>query len=73
MKPPGAYRAETYVRHVEFDEDQMVGAAQATFAAAKMRRSVRDFSDRPVPREVIETLIATARRQSAALALRGNV
>ena len=23
MKPPGAYRAETYVRHVEFDEDQI--------------------------------------------------
>ena len=35
-------------------------AAEAFHAAMLQRRSVRDFSDRPVPRRLIERIIATA-------------
>ncbi|MEO1238892.1 MAG: nitroreductase family protein [Pseudomonadota bacterium] len=40
----------------------MRAAAKAMFDAACTRRSVRDFSDRAVPRDVIERLVATAGR-----------
>ncbi|SDE60703.1 nitroreductase family protein [Limimaricola pyoseonensis] len=46
----------------EMSDDEMVAAARDHFAAMATRHSVRDFSDRPVPREVIETAIATAGR-----------
>ncbi len=38
----------------------MVDRAAAIYAEMDTRRSVRDFSDRPVPREIIEYAIATA-------------
>lgn len=37
-------------------------AAEAFFEAMKTRHTIRDFSPRPVPREVIETAVATAGR-----------
>lgn len=40
--------------------DQMVARSQAFYAWMDKRRTCRDFSDRPVPREVIENLIRTA-------------
>ncbi len=46
----------------EMSDDQMLAAAQAHFAAMAARHSVRDFSDRTVPRGVIEAAIATAGR-----------
>lgn len=39
---------------------EMAGRAKVFFEKINTRRTVRDFSDRPVPREVIEDLIRTA-------------
>ena len=44
----------------ELAEAEMRGAAQAFFEKMRRRRSVRDFSDRPVPRDVIERCILAA-------------
>jgi iodotyrosine deiodinase len=40
--------------------DSMQSAAQAFAASTQNRRSVRDFSDRPVPRSIMEHAIAAA-------------
>ena len=42
------------------DADELVRRAQAFHASMQTRRTVRDFSHRQVPREVIEQAIATA-------------
>lgn len=41
-------------------EDEMAARAEAFFAEMDRRRSVRDFSDRPVPRRLVELAIRTA-------------
>lgn len=41
-------------------EDQMLPRAEAFLARMRKRRTVRDYSDRPVPRELIETAVRTA-------------
>ncbi len=41
-------------------EDEMLARAEAFYKKMEQRRSVRDFSDRPVPRELIERAIQTA-------------
>ena len=41
-------------------EDQMLPRAEAFLARMRKRRTVRDYSDRPVPRELIETAVTTA-------------
>ena len=41
-------------------EDEMQARADAFLATMRKRRTVRDYSDRPVPREVIEAAVATA-------------
>lgn len=41
-------------------EAEMRARAEAFLASMRRRRTVRDFSDRPVPRSLIETAIATA-------------
>ncbi|MGR3591111.1 MAG: nitroreductase family protein [Limimaricola soesokkakensis] len=46
----------------EMTDEAMIEAARAHFDAMATRHSVREFCDRPVPREVIETAIATAGR-----------
>lgn len=43
-----------------FDESQMLVRARGLLAEMTRRRSCRSFSDRPVPRELIEKLIAIA-------------
>jgi nitroreductase len=43
-----------------FSDDELLAQAQAFYAQANTRRTVRDFSDRPVPREVIETCLRAA-------------
>ncbi|GIV38457.1 MAG: oxidoreductase [Thermonema sp.] len=48
------YEKETY------PPEEMKARAKAFFEWANRRRTVRDFSDRPVPREVIEYAIRTA-------------
>lgn len=41
-------------------EAEMLARAQAFHEAMRTRRTIRDFSDRPVPRAIIETAILTA-------------
>lgn len=45
---------------IEMDDPQMLEAARAFYEHMKRRHTVRDFSDRPVPRAVIEECIRTA-------------
>lgn len=43
-----------------YPEDEMLRRARAFHDSMSSRRSVRQFSDRPVPREIIEACVATA-------------
>ena len=43
-----------------FKEEEMLKKSKEFYEIMKLRRTIRDFSDKPVPREVIETCIATA-------------
>ena len=58
--------------YVEYPPEQMVARAAAFLADIGRRRTVRDYSDRPVPREVIEQCLLAAgrapRRSAAASA-----
>ncbi|MEX0298285.1 MAG: nitroreductase family protein [Kordiimonas sp.] len=45
-----------------YESDEMIERSQAFFDLMKNRRTVREFSDKPVPREVIENAILTAGR-----------
>lgn len=45
-----------------YDSEEMIERSQAFFDLMKNRRTVREFSDKPVPREVIENAILTAGR-----------
>lgn len=44
----------------ELPDAEMRARAEAFFETMKARRTVREFSDRPVPRKIIETAILTA-------------
>jgi len=46
----------------QYKSDEMIERSQAFFDMMKNRRTVRGFSDKPVPREVIENAILTAGR-----------
>jgi len=46
--------------YVEFPVDEMRERASAFLDEAQRRRTVRDFSDRPVPRDVIEMCVLAA-------------
>ena len=54
------YRAVPLPSRERMDDATMIATAKAHRAALASRRSTRDFSNRPVPREVIEHCIATA-------------
>jgi nitroreductase len=43
-----------------FSDNEMLERSESFFRWADKRRSVRDFSDKPVPKEVMENLIMTA-------------
>ena len=43
-----------------FSDTEMVNRSQKFYAWMDTRRTVRDFSDQPVPREVIENILKTA-------------
>ena len=47
-------------RRPRIPPDELVARAKAVFAEMDTRRSVRDFSDEPVPREVVEYAIRAA-------------
>jgi iodotyrosine deiodinase len=46
--------------HCEYSQDDMLARARAFHAEMATRRTVREFSDRPVPREIMHACIATA-------------
>lgn len=47
---------------VERDADEMLERSESFFELMKTRRTVRDFADTPVPKEIIENAIRTAGR-----------
>lgn len=51
-----------YVRysHVHYEPEEMVERSERFFGWMDTRRSVREFSDQPVPREVIENILRSA-------------
>ncbi len=57
-----SYEALPLPKRAEMSDAEMQAAADAFFDAMKTRHTIRDFSDRPVPRAVIDTCIKTAGR-----------
>ncbi|WP_306641501.1 nitroreductase family protein [Sanyastnella coralliicola] len=45
---------------VQFEEEEMIRRSREYYEFMNKRRSVRTFSDRPVPKEVIENILRTA-------------
>ncbi len=45
---------------IEYPHDEMLKRAEEFLAVSQRRHSIRSFSDRPVPREIIETCIRAA-------------
>ncbi len=56
-RPSGLVPLSSYV---ELPEDEMRERASAFLNEAQRRRTIRDFSDRPVPRDIIEMCILAA-------------
>ena len=57
MKAPNFLPLKTYR---EYPVDEMAERAAGFYAEVKRRRTVREFSDRPVPREIIENCLRAA-------------
>lgn len=49
-----------YTAYREYEPDEMLRRARDFAADMQRRRTVRQFSDRPVPREIIECCVETA-------------
>jgi nitroreductase len=51
-----------HIRHIQesFNEEEMIEKSENLFNNLNKRRSIRDFSDKDIPIEVIENLIKTA-------------
>ena len=49
-----------YQDYIEYSTDEMLHRSRAHYAEMQRRRTIRDFSSRPVPREVIENCLRTA-------------
>lgn len=47
---------------IEYPQDEMLARSQAFLEDMKRRHSIRSFSDKPVPKEIIENCIKTAGR-----------
>ena len=45
---------------IEYPHDEMLKRAEEFLAVSQRRHSIRSFSDRPVPKEIIETCIRAA-------------
>ena len=54
------YEAMDLPDRVELTDGEMVAAAQAFYDKIKRRHTVRDYTDRPIPRQVIEDCIRAA-------------
>jgi len=46
--------------HVRYSQEEMIARSQRFFEWMESRRSVRDFSDKPVPKEVIDNILRSA-------------
>lgn len=57
--PRKEYKFIPYEREI-FSEEEMIRKARQFFDWADQRRTVRDFSDKPIPQQVIEDIIRTA-------------
>ena len=57
--PPGAV-FEPLTSYREYPEAEMIARSRAFAADLARRRTVRQFSDRPVPRSVIEACLEAA-------------
>ena len=55
-----SYEPVPYPEHREYADDEMIARAGAFYTHMKRRHTVRDFSERPVSREVIESCLLTA-------------
>ena len=51
---------QTYLGHPQYSADETVNRARRFYEVLRLRRSVRDFSDRPVARETIQWCIRAA-------------
>ena len=49
-----------HFNHESFDENEMIERSQSYFEWMNQRRTIRDISNRPVPKQVIEKLVMTA-------------
>ncbi|GIV33349.1 MAG: oxidoreductase [Chitinophagales bacterium] len=47
-------------RHKAYSEEEMLSRAKEFYALLNARRSIREFSDKPVPAAIIENIIMTA-------------
>lgn len=54
------YKALDLPDRMNLSDDEMLAEARALYDRMRRRHSVRDFSDRPVPREVIEDCVRIA-------------
>lgn len=54
------HRGFVPLHHDPIDDETIVARARAAYERLRTRRSVRDFSDRPVPKEAIEAAIRAA-------------
>ena len=57
---PNAYKPVPLPKRPDYSEDDMRARADDFYDLMKKRRTVRDYDDRPVPREIIEKAILTA-------------
>ena len=60
MSAAPVYQAVRLPPRPHRDDAEIVGIAHARLAALRTRRSIREFSDRPVPRAAIEACVAAA-------------
>ena len=62
-RPPLYYDCFAVINHImseEFDENEMLERSKEFHKWSEKRRSLRHFSSRPVPKEVMENIILTA-------------
>lgn len=59
-RPTTTYRPVPLTGYRDIAGDEMLRSAEAFQAVMRTRRTVRDFSDRPVPRALVETCLVTA-------------
>ncbi|MEL6960322.1 MAG: nitroreductase family protein [Pseudomonadota bacterium] len=57
---PPTYSALPLPDRADYDDDRMAREAAEFYAHVKTRHSIRDYSDRPVPRRVIEDCVRAA-------------